>query len=77
MHHIGIRLNVPLTVLRSSYVVSTQPTEFELGHLVELQISVAVVPISNGRFKILNRLRSVCLLDRTVVAVGSCFLSIS
>ena len=52
-----------------SYVVSIQPTHFEIGHLVELQIAVAAVPVAKGAFKIINRLRSICLLDRIAVTV--------
>ena len=55
-----------------SYVVSVQPTEFEIGQLVELQVAVTAVPVTKGGFQILNKLRSICLLDRVVVTVSTC-----
>ena len=55
-----------------SYVVTVQPTEFEIGQLVELQVAVAAVPLTKGGFQILNKLRSICLLDRVVVTVSTC-----
>ncbi|KAI0083288.1 hypothetical protein BDY19DRAFT_900527, partial [Irpex rosettiformis] len=47
---------------KCSYV-SCKPILVKLGLLVEVQISFCTVPISKGRFVMLCKLRSVCILD--------------
>ena len=56
-----------LTTLYS--YVKIAPTEIQVGNIVEAQVAFCAVPISKGRFKMLLKLRSVCILDRTVARV--------
>ncbi|KAI0083195.1 hypothetical protein BDY19DRAFT_900690, partial [Irpex rosettiformis] len=45
------------------------PITVKVGLLVEAQVSFCAVPISKGRFLMLSKLRSVCILDRQVYEV--------
>ncbi|KAI0083686.1 hypothetical protein BDY19DRAFT_899902, partial [Irpex rosettiformis] len=49
--------------------VSCKPILVKIGLLVEVQISFCTVPISKGRFVMLCKLRSVCILDDQVYKV--------
>ncbi len=50
--------------------VECNPVQIKVGHLVEVQVSFSVVPISKGRHLMLSKLRSVCILDQIVQKVG-------
>lgn len=54
------RDNINLTI--SSSFTKADPTEFRVGDIVEVQMTVVAVPIRNNRFKVINQLRSVALL---------------
>lgn len=59
-----------ITYLMSSYqYVECSPVQIKVGHLVEVQVSFSVVPISKGRHLMLSKLRSVCILDQVVQKV--------
>lgn len=45
------------------------PVQIKVGHLVEVQASFCVVPISKGKHLMLSKLRSVCILDQVVQKV--------
>lgn len=47
------------------------PTRFRVGDIVEVQITIAVVPIRNNKFKMICQLRSLALLDGTFTDVSS------
>lgn len=47
------------------------PSVIRPGHLVELQVSFVAVPTGKRRYHVLNKLRSVCLLDRCVEEVSN------
>ena len=49
--------------------LSIAPTGIQVGNLVEIQVSFCAVPIAKGKYKMLLKLRSVCVLDRLVVGV--------
>lgn len=40
------------------------PTAIREGHLLELQVGFAAIPINKGRFLMLSKLRSVCIIGR-------------
>ncbi|KAI0083167.1 hypothetical protein BDY19DRAFT_861843, partial [Irpex rosettiformis] len=46
--------------------VPCKPVLMKLGLLVEAQVSFCTVPISKGRFIMLSKLRSICILDNQV-----------
>ena len=46
------------------------PTRFRVGDIVEAQVTTAVVPIRNDRFKMICQLRSLALLDGTFTDVS-------
>ena len=46
------------------------PTAVQLGCLLEVQVGFCVVPIQHGKFKLLLKLRSICVLDRSVENVS-------
>lgn len=62
--------SIDLNVTRSSHVLGIPASEIELGHLVELQVAVTAVKLTKSSYKILHRLRSICILDRVVVTVS-------
>ena len=39
------------------------PTHFKVGDIVEIQMTIATVPLKKNRFKMINQLRTVALLD--------------
>lgn len=41
---------------------------------MEVQVAFCVVPIAKGKFKMLLKLRSICVLDRSVESVGPQYL---
>ncbi|KAI0083213.1 hypothetical protein BDY19DRAFT_900618, partial [Irpex rosettiformis] len=47
------------------YLVA-KPVQVKVGHIVEAQVSFCAVPISKGRYMMLSKLRSVCILDQTI-----------
>ncbi|KAI0085727.1 hypothetical protein BDY19DRAFT_896156, partial [Irpex rosettiformis] len=49
--------------------VACKPVQVKVGHVVEAQVSFCVVPISKGRYLMLCKLRSVCILDQTIYRV--------
>ncbi|KAI0688792.1 hypothetical protein BC835DRAFT_1283984, partial [Cytidiella melzeri] len=54
------------TVLKYVYN-PCKPTAIIVGHIVEVQASFCSVPTSKGRFVMLMKLRSVCILDTSVL----------
>jgi hypothetical protein len=53
------------------------PVQFRVGDIVEVQITIAAVPMRNNKFKMICQLRSLALLDGafTDVSKSSCGLS--
>jgi hypothetical protein len=42
-----------------------EPIRFRIGDIVEAQMSCVVIPLKGGKFKMINQLRSLALLDGT------------
>ncbi|KAH9837946.1 uncharacterized protein C8Q71DRAFT_706152, partial [Rhodofomes roseus] len=52
---------------RSKYQFKqSHPTALSVGQLVEIQTSFAVVPRGKKKYKLINKLRSICVLDRSI-----------
>ena len=41
----------------------TEPAQFQVGDIVEVQMTVIAVPIKEGHFKMIHQLRSLALID--------------
>ena len=41
-----------------------------MGQLVEVQVSFQAVPVAKGKYQMLQKLRAICILDRTVEEVS-------
>jgi hypothetical protein len=48
---------------------AVQPTVFRLGDIVETQMTVAMVPVTGRRFKLVFQLRTLALVDSTFAQV--------
>lgn len=46
------------------------PTRFRVGDIVEVQMTVAAVPVKNNKYKMIIQLRSLALLDGTFADVS-------
>jgi len=46
-----------------------QPTIFRLGDIVEVQMTIAMVPVTGRRFKLVFQLRALALLNSTFTQV--------
>ena len=46
------------------------PTAIQITNLVEIQVGFSAIPIAKGRYKVLSKLRSICVLDRAVESVS-------
>jgi len=46
------------------------PARFRVGDIVEVQITIAAVPIKNNKFKMISQLRCLALLDGTFTDVS-------
>ncbi|KAI0083655.1 hypothetical protein BDY19DRAFT_899974, partial [Irpex rosettiformis] len=46
--------------------VTCKPVRVRVGQLVEIQVSFCVVPIAKGRYTMLSKLRSVCILGNPI-----------
>ncbi|KAI0084161.1 hypothetical protein BDY19DRAFT_898899, partial [Irpex rosettiformis] len=51
---------------REGTYVTIKPVAIRPGTLVEVQTSFAVVPLTKGRYLMLNKLRSICILSKQV-----------
>lgn len=50
--------------------LKVDPTQFRVGDIVEVQITVVAVPIRNGKYKMIAQLRSLALLDGSFTDVS-------
>ena len=50
--------------------IPSKPITVRVGQLVEVQASFCVVPITKGRYLMLSKLRSVCILNNQVQEVS-------
>ena len=46
------------------------PTQFRVGDIVEIQMTITTVPLKKNRFKMINQLRTVALLDGSFTDVS-------
>jgi hypothetical protein len=46
------------------------PTQFRVGDIVEVQMTIITVPLKKDRFKMINQLRTVALLDGSFTDVS-------
>jgi hypothetical protein len=51
-------------------VLKAEPTQFRIGDIVEVQITISAVPIKKDKFKVIIRLASIALLDGTFTNVS-------
>lgn len=51
-------------------IIATAPVKFQVGDIVEVQVSFAVLPLREGKMKTSMILRSITLLDRSQTQVG-------
>lgn len=63
------RINLNLRYSDYSYH-TIKPVSIKPGALVEVQVSFCVVPLAKGRHIMLNKLRSICILNRQVIDVS-------
>lgn len=49
----------------------TQPTQFHIGDIVEIQTTVIAVPVKERRFKMILQLRSLALINSSFTQVCS------
>ena len=52
----------------------TDPTQFRVGDIVEVQMTIVAVPIQKNKFKVITQLRTVALLDGTFADVSWSFV---
>lgn len=50
--------------------IPTSPVKFQVGDIVEVQVSFDVLPLGDGKFKTSMILRSITLLDGSQTQVG-------
>ena len=55
---------------RSKIYTPCDPVTVKVGQLVEIQVSFCVVPVSKGKYVMLNKLRAICILSTQVQEVG-------
>lgn len=55
--------------LSSAQFGSAQPTVFRLGDIVEVQMTVVMVPVTGRRFKLVFQLRALALVNSTFAQV--------
>ena len=55
---------------RSKIYTPCDPVMVKVGQLVEIQGSFCVVPVSKGKYVMLNKLRAICILSTQVQEVG-------
>ena len=55
---------------RTSAYVPCKPVAVRVGQLVEVQASFCAVPITKGRYLMLSKLRSICILNTQVQEVS-------
>ena len=61
-----------ILMMRFFRFCEADPTQFRVGDIVEVQITIAVVPIRNNKFKMICQLRSLALLDGAFTDVSMC-----
>jgi hypothetical protein len=49
--------------LTPSSFTQPYPSKFRVGDIVEVQTTVVAVPVKNKRFRVINQLRSIALLN--------------
>jgi hypothetical protein len=54
----------------------TDPMQFRVGDIVEVQMTIVAVPIQKNKFKVVTQLRTVALLDGTFTDVSWCFVQL-
>lgn len=50
--------------------VTIQPTAFKIGQMVEAQLAFMLVPRGKGKYGLILRLRSLCILSHSVTNVS-------
>lgn len=60
--------------LRSYKYITINPTGIQVGNMVEVQVAFCAVPIGKGHYKLLLKLRSICVLNRMVERVSNSLL---
>lgn len=55
----------------SPQYVACLPSAIRPGQLLEVQVAFCAVPVAKGKYRMLLKLRSVCILDRQVQKVCS------
>jgi hypothetical protein len=51
-------------------ILKAEPTQFRIGAIVEMQMTIAAVPIQKDRFKVIIQLASIALPDGTFTDVS-------
>ena len=56
---------------------SVLPSSIKVGHMVEVQCGFCAIPVNRRKYRFLCKLRSVCILDRSVENVSSPSITIT
>ena len=73
VEHILLRARLVLTfrLHRRFTHRSVLPSSIKVGHMVEVQCGFCAIPVNRRKYRFLCKLRSVCILDRSVENVSS------
>ena len=52
--------------------INCLPSALKIGQIVEAQVAFCAVPIGKGKYRLICKLRALCILDRQVQKVVAC-----